>query len=163
MRKHAVDFICDRCGKTVTRPGKSDGNYPAGWELFDAGDLCEVDAPEYREAIEGLKRAFFGGAIIFPPLPDLTKLTPRGRKALELALDEARRMGHHHYLGTEHILLGLLAEGAGIAAGVLESQGVSLDKTRTAIEFIVGKRQSAVTEDVVADMDPETHPEADDD
>jgi len=56
-------------------------------------------------------------------------LTPRARKVIELAVDEARRM-NHHYIGTEHLLLGLVREGEGIAAGVLESLGVSLEKVR---------------------------------
>src|SRR3989304_957129 len=56
-------------------------------------------------------------------------LTPRAKKVIELAVDEARRLGHH-YIGTEHVLLGLVREGEGIAAGVLESLGVSPDKGR---------------------------------
>jgi len=56
-------------------------------------------------------------------------LTPRAKKVIELAVDEARRLGHH-YVGTEHLLLGLVREGEGIAAGVLESLGVSLEKVR---------------------------------
>ncbi len=57
-------------------------------------------------------------------------LTPRAKKVLELAVDEARRL-NHHYIGTEHLLLGLVREGEGIAAGVLESLGVNLEKVRT--------------------------------
>ena len=56
-------------------------------------------------------------------------LTPRAKKVIELAVDEARRLSHH-YIGTEHLLLGLVREGEGIAAGVLESLGVSLEKVR---------------------------------
>ena len=51
-------------------------------------------------------------------------LTPRAKKVIELAVDEARRL-NHHYIGTEHLLLGLVREGEGIAAGVLESLGVN--------------------------------------
>ncbi|HEX2346884.1 MAG TPA: Clp protease N-terminal domain-containing protein [Ktedonobacterales bacterium] len=58
-------------------------------------------------------------------------LTPRAKKVIELAVDEARRL-NHHYVGTEHILLGLVREGEGIAAGVLESLGVNLEKVRRA-------------------------------
>src|SRR5205807_979124 len=54
-------------------------------------------------------------------------LTPRAKKVIELAVDEARKM-HHHYIGTEHILLGLVREGEGIAAGVLESFGIRLEQ-----------------------------------
>src|SRR3990170_4551020 len=57
-------------------------------------------------------------------------LTPREKKVIELAVDEARRL-NHHYIGTEHLLLGLVREGEGIAAGVLESLGVNLDKVRS--------------------------------
>ena len=57
-------------------------------------------------------------------------LTPRAKKVVELAVDEARRM-NHTYIGTEHLLIGLLREGEGVAAGVLESLGVNLEKVRT--------------------------------
>ncbi|HEV2235687.1 MAG TPA: Clp protease N-terminal domain-containing protein [Ktedonobacterales bacterium] len=58
-------------------------------------------------------------------------LTPRAKRVIELAVDEARRLGHH-YVGTEHLLLGLIREGEGIAAGVLESLGVNLERARDA-------------------------------
>src|SRR5947209_7771173 len=57
-------------------------------------------------------------------------LTPRAKKVIELSVDEARRL-NHHYIGTEHLLLGLVREGEGIAAGVLQSLGVNLEKVRT--------------------------------
>ncbi len=57
-------------------------------------------------------------------------LTPRAKKVIELAVDEARRL-NHHYIGTEHLLLGLVREGEGIASGVLESLGVNLERVRT--------------------------------
>ncbi len=57
-------------------------------------------------------------------------LTPRTKKVIELAADEARRL-NHDYIGTEHLLLGLVREGEGIAAGVLQSLGVPLKKVRT--------------------------------
>ncbi|MGH2516820.1 MAG: Clp protease N-terminal domain-containing protein, partial [Ktedonobacterales bacterium] len=56
-------------------------------------------------------------------------LTPRAKKVVELAVDEARRLDHH-YIGTEHLLLGMICEGEGIAAGVLESLGLTLEKVR---------------------------------
>ncbi len=56
-------------------------------------------------------------------------LTPRAKKVIELSVDEARCLDHHS-VGTEHLLLGLIREGEGIAAGVLESQGVKLDQAR---------------------------------
>ncbi len=57
-------------------------------------------------------------------------LTPRAKRVIELAVDEARLLGHQ-YIGTEHILLGLLREGEGVAAGVLESLGVSVDRVHS--------------------------------
>ncbi len=56
-------------------------------------------------------------------------LTPRAKKVIELAVDEARRL-NHSYVGTEHLLLGLLREGEGVAGGVLESLGVGLERAR---------------------------------
>jgi len=57
-------------------------------------------------------------------------LTPRAKKVIELAIDEARHLGHN-YIGTEHLLLGLLREGEGVAAGVLDSLGITLERART--------------------------------
>ena len=57
------------------------------------------------------------------------RLTPRAKKVIELVVDEAKRL-NHDYVGTEHLLLGLLREGSGIGAGVLEDLGVSLNRAR---------------------------------
>ncbi|MFC1988829.1 ATP-dependent Clp protease ATP-binding subunit [Chloroflexota bacterium] len=57
-------------------------------------------------------------------------LTPRAKRVIELAIDEARHLGHN-YIGTEHLLLGLLHEGEGVAAGVLDSFGINLEQART--------------------------------
>ena len=56
-------------------------------------------------------------------------LTPRAKKVIELAVDEARHL-NHHYIGTEHLLLGLIREGQGVAAGVLEELGINLQRVR---------------------------------
>ena len=69
-------------------------------------------------------------------------LTPRAKKVVELAVDEARRM-NHTYIGTEHLLIGLLREGEGVAAGVLESLAVTLDKVRSETQRILS--QSSTT------------------
>jgi ATP-dependent Clp protease ATP-binding subunit ClpC len=73
-------------------------------------------------------------------------LTPRAKKVIELAVDEARRL-HHHYLGTEHLLLGLVREGHGIGAGVLESLGVSLEKVRAQTLQVLGKLERSENDD----------------
>jgi ATP-dependent Clp protease ATP-binding subunit ClpC len=69
-------------------------------------------------------------------------LTPRAKRVIELAIDEARRLGHN-YIGTEHLLLGLVREGEGIAAGVLESLGVNLDKVRHEVIRVLSQSSSA--------------------
>jgi ATP-dependent Clp protease ATP-binding subunit ClpC len=57
-------------------------------------------------------------------------LTPRAKRVIELAVDEAQSL-QHHYIGTEHLLLGLLRVGEGIGAGVLENLGVRLEQARS--------------------------------
>lgn len=59
-------------------------------------------------------------------------LTPRLKKVIELAVDEARQLNHDH-IDTEHLLLGLVREGEGIAAGILTQGGVSLESVRTRV------------------------------
>src|SRR5207249_2181792 len=66
------------------------------------------------------------------------RLTPRAKRVIELAVEEARRL-NHNYIGTEHLLLGLVREGEGIAAGVLESLGVSLDKVRQQVNYVLNQ------------------------
>ena len=86
-------------------------------------NTMDVDLDVARDKVEAIigrgKRTVFGEI----------GLTPRAKKVIELAVDEARRL-NHHYVGTEHLLLGLLREGSGIGAGVLEDLGVSLDRAR---------------------------------
>ncbi len=67
-----------------------------------------------------------------------TGLTPRARRVIELAIDEARYLGHN-YIGTEHLLLGLLREGEGIAFGVLDSLGITIDRARAEVERILSQ------------------------
>ena len=68
-------------------------------------------------------------------------LTPRAKKVIELSVDEARRL-NHQYIGTEHLLIGLLREGDGVAAGVLESLGVNLEKARAETTRLLSQSQS---------------------
>ncbi len=63
--------------------------------------------------------------------------TPRAKRVLELAFDEARQLGHT-YIGTEHILLGLIREGEGVAAQVLKNLGADLDKVRRQVVELLG-------------------------
>ncbi|MCR6108855.1 ATP-dependent Clp protease ATP-binding subunit [Bacillus sp. A301a_S52] len=68
--------------------------------------------------------------------------TPRAKKVIELSMDEARKLGHS-YVGTEHILLGLIREGEGVAARVLNNLGVSLNKARQQVLQLLGSSESA--------------------
>lgn len=67
--------------------------------------------------------------------------TPRAKKVIELSMDEARKLGHS-YVGTEHILLGLIREGEGVAARVLNNLGVSLNKARQQVLQLLGNTES---------------------
>ena len=70
--------------------------------------------------------------------------TPRAKKVLELSLREALQLGHN-YIGTEHLLLGLIHEGEGVAAKALESLGISLDAVREQVQEIIGQGQQSPT------------------
>jgi ATP-dependent Clp protease ATP-binding subunit ClpA len=70
------------------------------------------------------------------PVSDEIGPTPRAKQALELAREEARQL-NHHYVGTEHILLGLAREGEGVAAGILSTLGVDVEKTRSEVTTVL--------------------------
>jgi ATP-dependent Clp protease ATP-binding subunit ClpA len=78
-------------------------------------------------------------------------LTPRARKVLELSADEGRRLGQD-YIGPEHILLGLIREGEGIASGVLESLGVQVDRVRAEVKLLLrDKAMPEILDETVID------------
>ena len=70
------------------------------------------------------------------------RFTDRARRVIVLAQDEARML-NHNYIGTEHLLLGLIHEGEGVAAKALESLGISLEAVRAQVEEIIGQGQQA--------------------
>jgi ATP-dependent Clp protease ATP-binding subunit ClpA len=72
------------------------------------------------------------------------RFTDRARRSLFLSQEEARRL-NHNYVGTEHLLLGLVSEGQGVAAKALESLGISLEAVRAQVEEIIGQGQWAPT------------------
>ena len=72
------------------------------------------------------------------------RFTDRARRVVVLAQEEARLL-NHNYIGTEHMLLGLIHEGEGVAAKALESLGISLEAVRAQVEEIIGQGQSAPT------------------
>jgi ATP-dependent Clp protease ATP-binding subunit ClpC len=78
--------------------------------------------------------------------------TPRAKKVLELSLREALQLGHT-YIGTEHILLGLMREGDGVAAQVLVSRGVDLNRVRQrVIQLLTGRAGQGDTLDAAANL-----------
>jgi ATP-dependent Clp protease ATP-binding subunit ClpC len=100
-------------------------------------DSLGVELSKVRTAVE-----FIIGRGDSTTSPSEITLSPRTKKVIELAIDEARKLGHSH-VGTEHLLLGLVREGEGIASGVLESLGVSLEKVRHQVIATLGQQHPA--------------------
>ncbi len=91
-----------------------------------------VNIKEAREEVEKIIGRGCGFVAVEIPF------TPRAKKVLELSWDEARQLGHN-YIGTEHLLLGLIREGEGVAARVLENLGVDLNKVRSNVIKMLGE------------------------
>ena len=107
-------------------------------------DSLGVELSKVRTAVE-----FIIGRGDSTTSPSEITLSPRTKKVIELAIDEARKLGHSH-VGTEHLLLGLVREGEGIASGVLESLGVSLEKVRHQVIATLGQQHPQATESAAA-------------
>ncbi len=103
-------------------------------------DSLGVELSKVRTAVE-----FIIGRGDSTTAPSDITLSPRTKKVIELAIDEARKLGHSH-VGTEHLLLGLVREGEGIASGVLESLGVSLEKVRHQVIATLGQQHPQAAE-----------------
>jgi ATP-dependent Clp protease ATP-binding subunit ClpC len=93
-----------------------------------------VDFDGIRQMIDSIVKT---GRAAVPPDYALP-YTSRAKKVLELSMDEARNVFHHEYVGTEHLLLGLLREEKGIAAQVLMDAGLTEEKTRAEIRRLRG-------------------------
>ncbi|TMB92144.1 MAG: ATP-dependent Clp protease ATP-binding subunit [Chloroflexi bacterium] len=76
------------------------------------------------------------------------RFTERAKKVLTLAQEEAER-SHHSYIGTEHLLLGLLREGEGLAAKVLNNLGVEINKVRSTIESVLGRNERIIIQQII--------------
>ena len=76
------------------------------------------------------------------------RFTERAKKVLTLAQDEAER-SHHSYIGTEHLLLGLLREQEGLAAHVLANLGVDIEGVRTVIESVLGRNERIIIQQII--------------
>src|SRR5213593_2614713 len=93
-----------------------------------------VDLAKARTSVE-----FIIGRGDSTTAPSEITLSPRTKQVIELAIDEARKLGHSH-VGTEHLLLGIVREGQGVASGVLESLGVSLEQVRHQVIATLGQQ-----------------------
>ena len=94
-------------------------------------ESLDVDLGKVRMEVE--KIIGVGEQIVLGEVP----FTPRAKRVIELALDEARQLGHN-YVGTEHLLLGLIREGEGVAAQVLKNLGVDLESARKQVFKLLG-------------------------
>jgi ATP-dependent Clp protease ATP-binding subunit ClpA len=108
-------------------------------------DSLGVEISKVRTAVE-----FIIGVGATPVSPSEIILSPRSKKVIELATDEARQLGHSR-VGPEHLLLGLIREGQGIASGVIESLGVAMDKVRQQVLATLGRPESAASAPSYAD------------
>ena len=96
-------------------------------------DSLGVELSKVRAAVE-----FTIGRGDATTSPSEITLTPRVKKIIELAIDEARKLGHSH-VGTEHLLLGIVREGESVASGVLQSLGVKLETVRHQVIAALGR------------------------
>ena len=96
-------------------------------------ERLNVDLDEVREQLQKTIRPGLPTAHVGPDLP----YTSRAKHVLQLAVEEARAL-NHRYVGSEHLLLGLIAEGKGIAAQALSFAGVSVEAARNEIQRILG-------------------------
>ena len=94
----------------------------------------DIDLEQVRQEV-GKTVGRGGGSLFLGQIP----FTPRAKKVLELAVTEARTLGHN-YIGTEHLLLGLIREGEGVAAQVLINLGADLEKVRQEISNLLGAK-----------------------
>jgi excisionase family DNA binding protein len=105
-----------------------EGGGIAARALHDLG----VELEQARLQVKGITGIEESGNVVQQP-----GLTPRAKKTIELAVDEARKLGHH-YLGTEHLLMGIVREGEGLACEVLKMLGVALETIQPEIIRLLG-------------------------
>ncbi len=115
---------------------------------FKALVQLQVQEDEIRKQIESLHPA--GEQ---PVGEGLIGVTVQGKQSIELAVQEARSLGHH-YIGTEHLLLGLLREEEGLGGQVLRQAGVSLEKTRELIKQLLVTDQSSTVSETEQQEEP---------
>jgi ATP-dependent Clp protease ATP-binding subunit ClpC len=99
----------------------------------------ELDFEQIQQAVENMVKSS-GGTLTIGEIP----FTPRAKRVLELAIEEARLLGHN-YVGTEHLLLGLIREGEGVAAQVLAELGVDRKRVREEVLKLLGPTTTVKT------------------
>jgi ATP-dependent Clp protease ATP-binding subunit ClpC len=99
----------------------------------------ELDFEQIQQAVENMVKSS-GGTLTIGEIP----FTPRAKRVLELAIEEARLLGHN-YVGTEHLLLGLIREGEGVAAQVLAELGVDRKRVREEVLKLLGPSSTVKT------------------
>jgi hypothetical protein len=122
-----------------------EGEGPAARALASLGITLDATRESVRQTIGPAGSAPSGS----PPF------TPRSKKVLELSLREALQLGHN-YIGTEHLLLGLVREGEGVAVQVLQALGASPERVRERVVEIVGNPPGSTVEGAVSPIEP--HP-----
>ena len=108
-----------------------------------------VELSKVRTAVEFIVGP--GDAANMPSSPSELTISPRTKKVIEFAMDEARKLNHRH-VGPEHLLLGLVREGQGIASGVIESLGVTLEKVRQQVLATIGKESPGPATNVYSNV-----------
>jgi hypothetical protein len=116
-----------------------------GWPRHERVRMHQFRATHGVDRYEpsSIRAEYVGGADIARMGP-FDRFNDRAKRVLALAQDEAIRL-NHNYIGTEHLLLGLVREGEGVAARVLDSLGVELSKVRTNVTFIIGRGDSTTS------------------
>ena len=115
----------------------------------------EVDPSRVRREVETLILSGPHDVVAFDPFPR----TPRAKKVIEYAMEEARNLNHDH-VGTEHILLGLIREQEGVAAQILMNFGIKLDDVRGEVLAILGRPEARRGKAVARPAEPIPEPPA---
>jgi ATP-dependent Clp protease ATP-binding subunit ClpC len=114
--------------------------------------IFEIDVPSIRVEVE--KILLPGSSVVtVRNLPQ----TPRAKKVIKLAMEEARSL-HHNYVGTEHLLLGLIREEEGVAAQVLIKLGLTLDDVRAELLCLIGEKPEISSEQSVSNSSAPSAP-----
>src|SRR4051812_43209907 len=132
-------------------PAQAEGRHQVeAGQSAPAAQLSEETRERLRQRVASVQGGSGAPPVIrraAAPSDRFDRFTVRAKKVLTLAQEEAQRFSHN-YIGTEHLLLGLLRESEGIAGKVLVTMGIKLDEARAAVEFIIGRGDRMVIGDI---------------